>query len=372
MSKVPGRRLGICYYPEHWPRSMWADDAKRMADAGISVVRIGEFAWSPLEPRPGDLRFEWLDEAIEVLGNAGHGVVLGTPTATPPRWLLDKHPDMLAIGADGRRRGFGSRRHYDFSHRGYREECRRIVQLIAERYGHHGAVEAWQIDNEYGCHNTTLSYSPAALSAFREWLEARYGSIDALNEAWGNVFWSMHYNRFNQIDFPHATVTTPNPAHSLDFRRFASDEVVTFNRAQVDIVRRFSPGRTVLHNYMGRVLDFDHFAVGQDLDAASWNSYPLGFLEDRVTADASHKHRFARQGDPDMQAFHHDLYRAVGKERWWIMEQQPGPVNWAPHNPAPHAGMVRLWCLEAFAHGAEVVSIFRWRQAPFGQEQMHA
>jgi beta-galactosidase len=119
-------------------------------------------------------------------------------------------------------------------------------------------------------------------------------------------------------------------------------------------------------------LTFDHWEVGADLDVASWDSYPIGFLSDRIEADPAHKARYLRQGDPDMQAFHHDLYRGVGRGRWWVMEQQPGPVNWAPWNPAPLPGMVRLWAWEAFAHGAEVVSYFRWRQAPFAQEQMHA
>jgi beta-galactosidase len=123
---------------------------------------------------------------------------------------------------------------------------------------------------------------------------------------------------------------------------------------------------------MGRTLGFDHFNVGKDLDAASWDSYPIGFLGDRIEADADHKLRHLHSGDPDFQAFHHDLYRAVGKDRWWVMEQQPGPVNWARNNPVPRDGMVRLWSLEAAAHGAEVVSYFRWRQAPFAQEQMHA
>jgi len=166
-------------------------------------------------------------------------------------------------------------------------------------------------------------------------------------------------------------VTEPNPAHALAFRRFASDQVVAFNRLQVEIIRAHSDA-PITHNYMGRITDFDHFKVGEDLDFASWDSYPLGFLEDRVGADADHQRRFAVQGDPDFQAFHHDLYRAVGKGRWWVMEQQPGPVNWAPSNPAPAPGMIRLWSWEAFAHGAEAVCYFRWRQAPFAQEQMHS
>ncbi|MEQ6204549.1 beta-galactosidase [Sulfitobacter sp. HNIBRBA2951] len=371
------RTLGVCYYPEHWPRKIWEEDAARMVEAGLTWVRIGEFAWSRLEPSQGDYRFGWLDDAIEVLGKAGLKVVLGTPTATPPRWIVDKHPDMLAVDVDGRPRGFGSRRHYCFSHEGYKAEAAKIVQLMTERYGRNPYVAAWQTDNEYGCHATTISYSVPARDAFRDWLRGRYGDdIAALNEAWGNVFWSMDYDSFDQIELPNLTVTEPNPAHSLAFRRFSSDQVVAFNRAQVEIIRAHS-GLPIAHNYMGKITDFDHFAVGADLDIASWDAYPLGFLDESTSFDPAHKQAYARQGDPDFQAFHHDLYRAVGKAgtgggRWWVMEQQPGPVNWAPHNPAPLPGMVRLWTWEAFAHGAEAVCYFRWRQAPFAQEQMHA
>ena len=365
------RSLGVCYYPEHWPEEIWAEDAARMADAGISRVRIGEFAWSRLEPFPGEWRFEWLDRAIEVLANAGLGVILGTPTATPPRWMLDRHPDMLARDAAGQPRRFGSRRHYCFSHAGYRHEAERVTARLAERYGRHQALVAWQTDNEYGCHDTVLSYSDAARDGFRRWLAERYGDIGQLNAAWGNVFWSMEYQRFDQIDLPNLTVTAPNPAHVMAFRRYSSEMVRVFNAAQVALIKAQSDA-PILHNYMGRVLEFDHFDVGADLDIASWDSYPIGFLSDRIAADDPHKQRYLRQGDPDFQAFHHDLYRAVGRGRWWVMEQQPGPVNWAPWNAVPLPGMVRLWSWEAFAHGAETVAYFRWRQAPFAQEQMHA
>ena len=350
---------------------MWDSDADRMAALGLTWVRIGEFAWSRMEPVEGTYDWSWLDRAIATLGSRGLRVVLGTPTATPPRWMLTKLPDMLPHDREGRPRGFGSRRHYDFSHQGYRAECARITRAMAERYGRNPHVAAWQTDNEYACHKTTLSYSPAALSAFRNWLAQKYQSPQALNRAWGNVFWSMDYDSFDDISLPNLTVTEPNPAHVMDFRRFASDQVVSFNRLQTDIIRAHSAA-PITHNYMGQVTEFDHFAVGADLDFASWDAYPLGFLIDRVEADADHKRRFAHQGDPDFQAFHHDLYRAVGRGRWWVMEQQPGPVNWAPWNPDPLPGMARLWAWEAFAHGAEAVCYFRWRQAPFAQETMHA
>jgi beta-galactosidase len=334
-------------------------------------VRIGEFAWSRLEPAPGDLHFGWLDRAIDTLGEAGLKVVLGTPTATPPRWMLTRYPDMLPVDANGHPRGFGSRRHYCFSHEGYRTECRRIAQLLGERYGQHPHVHAWQIDNEYGCHETTLSYSSNARTGFRNWLAQKYQSPAALNAAWGNVFWAMEYDDFDEIELPNLTVTEPNPAHVLDFRRYSSDQVVAFNRVQTDVLHRLTDA-PLIHNYMGRELAFDHFDVGADLDIASWDSYPIGFLSDRLEASDEDKARYLRQGDPDNQAFHHDLYRAVGKGRWWVMEQQPGPVNWAPWNPAPLPGMARLWAWEAIAHGAEAVCYFRWRQAPFAQEQHHA
>ncbi|HTM78906.1 MAG TPA: beta-galactosidase, partial [Devosia sp.] len=146
--------LGVCYYPEHWPEAWWESDATRMAEVGIKFVRIGEFAWSKLEPAPGKLQFDWIIRAMDVLGRHGLKVIVGTPTATPPRWVVDKHPDMLAVGPDGRRKGFGSRRHYDFSHLGYREESRRITQLLADAVGQHQALGGWQTDNEYGCHGT--------------------------------------------------------------------------------------------------------------------------------------------------------------------------------------------------------------------------
>lgn len=366
------RALGTCYYPEHWPENIWEHDAIRMAELGLTWVRIGEFAWSRLEPSEGQFDFDWLDRAFETLHQHGLKIVLGTPTATPPKWVCEKYPDLFAIDVNGQPRKFGSRRHYCFSHSGYRHQCRDIVTRLAERYGQHAGLGAWQTDNEYGCHDTTLSYSNAARVGFQRWLAQKYGNdVAALNRAWGNVFWSMEYTAYDEIDLPNLTVTEANPAHWLEFRRYTSDQVVEFNKAQCDIIRQHS-NAPISHNYMGRITDFDHFKVGQDLDIATWDSYPIGFLADRAGASDEKQRQFMRQGDPDFQAFHHDLYRSVGKGRWWIMEQQPGPVNWAPVNPDPLPGMVRLWTWEAFAHGAETVAYFRWRQAPFAQEQMHA
>ncbi|WP_345816809.1 beta-galactosidase (plasmid) [Paraburkholderia sp. PREW-6R] len=366
-------QLGVCYYPEQWPRSMWADDARRMAELGITHVRIAEFAWSRMEPRAGEFDWGWLDDVVETLASHGLKIVLGTPTAAPPKWLVDAYPEILPMRADGTRWNAGSRRHYDVSSETYRRECVRITAAMAQRYGSHAAVVAWQTDNELGCHETIPSYTPAALARFRSWLKARYETIGQLNDAWGNVFWSMEYASFDAIELPNLTPTDANPIHLLDFRRFMSDEVSAFHRHQVEVLRRFAPHADVLHNFMGFFTTFDHyrFAADKAIDVASWDSYPIARTESIALPEAQ-KARYARTAHPDVSAFDHDRYRAIGQGRFWVMEQQAGPVNWASWNPVPAKGMVRLWAFEAFAHGAELVSYFRWRQCPYAQEQMHS
>ncbi len=364
-------QTGVCYYPEHWPESQWPSDAQRMRDIGLSTVRVGEFAWSKLEPVEGQYEFDWLERAINVLHEHGLNIILGTPTATPPRWLTVKLPTMFAVDEYGHEKGFGSRRHYCFSSIEYQQECQRIVTALAERFGENPAIVAWQTDNEYGCHSTSISYSDAALNAFQIWCKNKYSTIEQLNSAWGNVFWSMEFDSFETITAPVGAVTETNPAHRLAYWKFSSEQIVSFNLLQVDILRAHSPGRDIVHNFMGNFVEFDHFDVSESLDVASWDNYPLGFLT-RDGVDAQAQQDFLRTGHPDSSAFHHELYRSCGKGRLWLMEQQPGPVNWAPHNPAPLTGMVRLWGWEALAHSAELVCYFRWRQAPFAQEQMHS
>ena len=371
MSASP--ELGVCYYPEHWPEDMWISDAQSMYKNGIRWVRIAEFAWSRIEPEPKKFDWKWLDKAVDILGNAGLKIVMCTPTATPPRWLINQMPDMLAVDQNGQKRKFGSRKHYSFSHKGYQKESQRITQAVAERYGNNSFIQAWQTDNEFGCHETTYSWCQSSLQEFRNWLQVKYQSIEKLNEEWGNVFWSMEYSSFEDIDLPNLTVTEANPAHHFAFRRFSSDQVKNFNSQQVKIINQFSPNRPVSHNYMGHFVEFDHYKVSEDLDIAAWDSYPLGFLQNMQSIAREDKKLLFECyniGDPDFQAYHHDLYRGMG--RLWVMEQQPGPVNWAKYNPVPLPGAVRMWTWEAFAHDAEVVSYFRWRQAPYAQEQMHA
>ncbi|NNC97569.1 MAG: beta-galactosidase [Gammaproteobacteria bacterium] len=367
--------LGVCYYPEHWSRQLWQRDAEQMRDLGLEVVRIGEFCWSRIEPEDGLFKFKWLDEAIGILAAQGLNIVFGTPTATPPKWLIDKYPDILPVDPNtGATRRFGSRRHVDFSSENFLREAKRITEILVKRYGDHPAIIGWQTDNELGCHDTTLSASPAAKYAFQNWCKHRYQNIRKLNQAWGNVFWSMEYNNFEQIELPVLTVTEANPAHRLAYQRFASDQLVAFHRDIINIIRAHAPDRFITHNFIPMCdTEADNFALAEGLDFVSFDNYPLG-RSDLFFADSERTkiEPYQRTGHPDYSAYFFDQVRGLSVGDFWIMEQQPGPVNWAHNNPRPEPGMVKFWSMEAFAHGAECVSYFRWRQIPFAQEQMHA
>lgn len=363
--------LGACYYPEHWPEEVWATDARRMREAGLKVIRIAEFGWARMESAPGIFHWEWLDKAIGTLAAEGLQVVLGTPTAAPPRWLIDLHPEILPVDHNGNPRKFGSRRHYTVASPALHEATRRIVTAMAERYGTHPAVTGWQVDNEFGCDDTIFAWGEVDRRHFQDWLKARYRTVEALNAAWGNEFWSMQVTRFEEVELPSGQVCAINQATQIDYMRCRSDAFMDYFKLQADIIRAHSPGRFVTHNAMGYSHTFDHFEMGRMMDVASWDSYPLGRMESLMVSEAE-RTRWARTGHPDISGLQHDHYRAVGQGRFWIMEQQPGPVNWAKWNAIPEPGMIRLWTWEALAHGAEAVVYFRWRQCPFAQEQMHS
>ena len=383
--------LATCDYPEQSARPLAhaTTAAAGQRALGLAYVRLAEFAWSSFEPQEGHYAWSCLDGAIDAYAAQGLKVVLCTPTATPPAWLTRQHPEILPVDTQGRVRDFGSRRHYDFASPIYREHSRRITRAMAERYGQHPAVVGWQTDNEFACHATGRSYGGASAAAFPAWLHDRYGTLDALNAAWGNAFWSMDYTDWAQIRPPNLTVTEVNPAHQLDYYRFCSSLVASFQAEQVAILRECSPGRFVTHNFMIFETDFDHYQVAQGLDFVSWDSYPTGMLEFFAPSGVGEalKTHFARTGHPDLVSFNHDLYRGLlqstsatpyssptgqAPQGFWVMEQQCGQVNWAPHNPLPAEGAVKLWTAQAWAHGADVVSYFRWQAAKAAQEILHS
>ncbi|PWN38782.1 hypothetical protein IE81DRAFT_327148 [Ceraceosorus guamensis] len=372
-------RFAVDYYPAQWHASLWHSDAKLMARSNITHVRISEFDWAMLEPREGVFNWTLLDASLDALRAHGLKVILGTPTATPPAWVVRRY-DVLPRDEYLRQRHFGSRRHYSFSSQHFRSLSSNITRALAKRYGMHPAVDAWQLDNELGCHNTVRTYDLHATRAFQRWLARKYSDdIALLNEAQGRAFWSEAYESFEDVRAPSLTVTEDNPALRMDWLRFSSEQVAEFAREQVDVIRRYSD-RPITTNFFGS-FEFDHhaFAKRTGIDFVTWDSYPLGYTEATPWVKEQDKITFARTGRPDAQSLHHAIYRGVaGAARgqasgeWGVMEQQPGPVNWAPANPSPARGMIRLWLLEIFAHGGSLANIFRWRQVPFAQEQMHA
>ncbi len=368
--------LGVCYYPEHWPEERWAIDARKMRELGLSVVRIAEFAWSKMEPAEGRFEWDWLDRAIDTLAAEGLKIILGTPTATPPAWIFDTCPEIFPVDEQGRRRGFGSRRHYCSNHPEYQRHSQRIVTAMVERYGKHEAVFAWQIDNELGCHDTARCYCEVCAGEFRRWLKHRYGSLEKVNEAWGTEFWSQTYTSWDQIKPPVLPITEPNPCLVLDYYRFSSDSVVDYCLDQVDIIRAHAPGRLVTTNLSVETINIDYHDLVKSLDLVTWDSYPTGYKE----AFANYLYALGEvrpslaydAGDPYVTGFCHSLVRGLKQQPFWIMEHQIGNINWAEFNPGVRPGNIRLWSWHAAANGADSLIYFRWRAVRYAQEQMHS
>ena len=343
---------GADYYPEHWDKSYWNVHIKLMKKYGIEWVRIGEFMWSVVEPVEGEFDFSILDEAIQLLKDNGIKIILGTPTATPPAWLVKKYPEILPKGWDGRIRGFGSRRHYSLNSKPYLEYAIRITEKYASRYK--DTVDAWQVDNEFGCHGTTYSFTDSDLMAFRDWLRKKYGSIDNLNKAWGTVFWSQTYNDWNEIVFPINTPTFENPHQMLDIYRFMSDSSIEFLKMQVDIIKKYS-SKPITHNFMVDFMDLDYRKMATFIDFVSWDNYIA-----------------TEEYDPLRQSANHTLMRSLKHKPFLVIEQQPGRVNWRQVNDNYPGEYLRMWTKQAYIDGAMGVMPFRFDQIRFGAEQYHA
>lgn len=370
-------KFGVCYYPEHWPPEQWATDAQMMRDAGLETVRIAEFAWANMEPADGRYDWNWLDNAIATLSAAGLQIILGTPTATPPAWLSRTHPDILRMDANGRSRNHGTRRHTCPNSPTYRHYSRRIVQQMVNRYGRNPHIIGWQIDNEFGGGKSGRCYCPHCATAFQQWLHERYDDIAQLNHAWGATFWSQTYADWAEIMPPDDRIDKKNPSHLLDYWRFSSDSIVSYQQDQVEIIRTGAPGRFITHNFMGLFRDLNQFDLAAPLDFATWDNYPTGNPERwrgrLLPPDGANLVDYAYDvGDPHITGMAHDLTAGLQQRPFWIMEQQCGHINWGDLNPGIRPGTVRLWCWHALAHGANAILFFRWRATLMAQEQYHS
>ena len=347
-------RFGVDYYPEHWPEERWTTDAQLMAEAGFNVVRLAEFAWSKMEPAEGKFDFEWLDRAIDILHSQNISIILGTPTASPPPWLMKKSPELFRVREDGMRLTFGNRREYCPNHPLYHQFTDRIVNQMADRYANHPGVIGWQIDNEFG----DRCYCPLCTEKFQTWLRSHYEALDELNQKWGTVFWSHVYNDWTEIPVPLATGGSPNPGLALDYYRFCSDSYVAYQQMQIDILRAKCRNHFITHNFMGFNYDrLNYFDLARNLDFVTWDIYPRmqWTLEQGV--------------NPSANALGHDTMRGLKSKNFWVMEQQAGPGGWEVLSVTPRPGELRLWAYQSIAHGADGIIFFRWRTARFGTEQ---
>jgi beta-galactosidase len=347
--------FGAAYYPEHWPESRWPEDIRLMREAGVTVVRMAEFAWSSMEPAPGKFRFDWLERAVALLGEAGIRVVLGTPSAAPPAWLIEQHPDILPVKEDGQRAQFGNRCHYCVTSPEMHAAAKRIAQAMAKRFGGDANVIGWQIDNEYN----RVCFCARCQERFQAFLEESYGTLEALNQAWSTAYWSQTYTKWSQIPLPHENATFPgvyhNPGLLLEHKRFIGASYRAFQKLQIDALRPHLHDKAwITHNFMGAYGGFDHNELSADLDLASWDWY-IG----------TGHHEYHASGAV------HDLTRGFKRRNFWLMETQPGSVNWSPVNNMLDRGEARAMAWHAVGHGADALLYWQWRPAAGGQEQYH-
>jgi beta-galactosidase len=341
-------RLGVCYYPEHWPASRHESDFRRMKEAGVDIVRMGEGAWSYFEPEEGRFQFDLFDRAIELCRRFGIQVIFGTPTYCGPAWIAKRYPEVLRWNFERIPMAHGSRRNYNYTSPKYLELSDRICVALAEHYAREKQIVAWQLDNEFNCH-MDISYAPSDTIAFRKWLREKYRTLDRLNRAWGTAFWSQRYANWQEIDLPHPTSGPLNPTQVLDESRFISDMVVRFARRQAAILRKYNRRWLITHNGLFRNVNGPDLV--KQLDFFSHDQYPL-FRED-----------WPGRAEWLVQA------RSLSFP-YAILEQQAGPGGQMSYlQRSPRAGELRLWAWQSVAHGAKLVSFFRWRTCPYGAEQ---
>ena len=349
----PGRFLfGGDYNPEQWSRETWAEDIELMRRARVNTVTIGVFSWAMLEPRDGEYDAEWLDDVIAGLDQAGIGFFLATPTASPPPWFTIAHPDALPLRADGTAVLHGSRDTYAISAPAYREAARRIARFLGERYGSHPRLRGWHIHNEYG----TVDYGPHAARAFRVWLRAKYGSLDALNAAWYTAFWSQRYGAWDEILPPLQTQYLHNPAQLVDFRRFNSDEMLAAYGEQRAEIRATGSTAPMTTNFMLPTWNF--------LDQWSWSA------EQEVVSIDHYLDTDGPDGEAHV-AYGSDLTRSWAEGPWLLMEQNATGIRVGEQTLTKTPDRMIRNSLGYIARGSQSSLFFQWRAGAAGSELWH-
>jgi beta-galactosidase len=364
--------FGVDYHPEHWvypydgtpddPEARWRTDVALMQQLGVNVVRMGEFAWGICEPEECNYQFDWLRRAMDLMQDAGIKVVLATPTAAPPPWLTQKHPEILPVNAQGLRVHEGTRHGYCVNSDLYWDYSKRIITAMAKALGNHPQLIAWQADNGIGAHQTEYSYNEETRRDWHAWLKAKYESIERLNDMLGLRFWGQVVSDWPQVPMPMAAPTIHNPALMVDWMRFASDTIVAYIRMQVGLLHELTPDVPVTHNLRAITRNFDHFDMADALDFVSMDSnatVKTRAAENACEVDIIRSLKKAGIRTPDDQG------------GFWVIEQKAAHVSWQEVNSLVRPGVVRLFTYQLISRGANGVLYFFWRQPRIGPEKFY-
>ena len=360
--------LGVDYYPDQTPESLWEEDARRISESGLTNVRIAEFAWALMEPSEGKFDFAWLQRSVDILHHNNIGVILGTPSAAPPPWLSAKYPEIMEVNEKGEKLHPGGRRFTCPTNATYRRLSLIIATEMAKNFAQHPGVIGWQIDNEFTLGPSGRCYCDYCRAGFQAWLRTKYGSLDLVNQTWGTNFWSQHYADWSQIPVPLPSGGDQNPGLALDYGRYQSYANASFLEEQLAMLRKLCPKHFVTTNNIGVPYDvIDMRELYAKLDFVAFDNYP-GFLEMMLREQGQSGAQLS-QGVSSMVAIQHDFGRSILRKPFLIMEEQSGKAGQRTFSPQPAKGQVRLWSCQAVAHGAMGINYFRWDTATFGAEE---